>query len=489
LLRETPVAGARGLIAARREHIERLRFTAPPATNEELPELIENHLAVENSFGTDQLSYGYVTLEGEDNGPRLLSVVAMSRHVADEYRHLASQLRFKRPKLVLRAAGSAVLVEMLVPHSSVPTLFVAPLVEEIDVGVLSGGKIWYWRTIYSALPSDSQSFHDFLSAEIARTIAVAGEELPPDQGIQRVVVLAGVDSPIVQTLREAISLPVVAAATAPEGIAVACDGDQRSVGKFAPLVGLLVAEASGKAPAIDLFRTTRRPTSKSNRRPTITAIAGAAIAVLLGGFWAWDRVNEVQRAADSRSSQLAQLRAEIKKLKADAVAADGLRAWQGSSIVWLDELRDLTARFPPAGTAVVLDFSASPDRSGGAVVRLNGKAREPAVVTNLDQTLSDEFRDVLSRNFREESAGADSVFAWRFESLMTTRRRSPREYQAAIQESTRAQEQQNEREAEQESSSVGEQQSRGALEPKNSRVPAQPPDGSAIPQSDGPTVP
>ena len=121
--------------------------------------------------------------------------------------------------------------------------------------------------------------------------------------------------------------------------------------------------------------------------------------------------------------RLKQLRAEAAGLESVGKTAVGIESFVDDSIVWLDELRDLSLRLPPPGDAYVLDLAASPNRQGGATIRIRGRVRDPAFVAELDRNLRLAGREVLSRNFAEE-ADATVDFPWQFESLISAKRQA-----------------------------------------------------------------
>ncbi len=88
----------------------------------------------------------------------------------------------------------------------------------------------------------------------------------------------------------------------------------------------------------------------------------------------------------------------------------GIRNKAGE-IVWLDELRELSIRFPASRDAVVLRMSMSAAKGGGGIA-LQGLVRDPSVVARLDQNLHDAYHTVSSRRVGEHP-GED--YSWVFD--------------------------------------------------------------------------
>jgi hypothetical protein len=424
---------------ARRTHLEGFALAAPPATDDELPELVENQLTTELGMGGEDAVHDYLTLDDDASMPRHVVITAMDGEVADEYRQLAAQLKLSRPRLIVRACGAAALTQQQMASAEETTLLVVPNVEELDLAIVAAGRLANWRSIYSSPAGDSESFRAFVADELVRTLAVAEDSLPGGRRVERIEVYLGEgeDQTIVQALQDAVDIPVMPRVPTLAGVdvtyqGVTYEGATGVPGRFAPLLGALAEEALGQRPAVDLLTRQTPVRPQTSRRPLLLGILAVLTAISLGCYLLWEEVVEQQSAAAALATELKGLQTSLKKRQPDAEAWEAIQAWNDANIVWLDELRDLSVRFPLPGTAVLLDFSASPNARGGAAIRMSGKARDPAVVTALDGALRDENRSVLSRNLREQAVSSDDPFVWRFESLITTRRRSPADYRQAL---------------------------------------------------------
>ncbi len=433
-LRQDSLSAAVGMLSPPRQHLETFWFTSPPAEDSELPDVVEAQIAAQQSNLGDDFVFDYVALEADPARPRPIAAVAIAGGILQEYRQLARKVGLKKLRVVLRPYAAANLLRRMLPAAEGATLLVAPLAEEVDLVVLVDGEPRYWRTIHVPAQPHAAAAEQDLTAQLVRTIAVAGQHLPEHEPISQVALFQGItqDSSWMACIEDGLSLPVVAIdpASAAESLEIA---DAEPIGKFAPLLGMLADEAETIAPAVDLLQPRRPERRQRTRRPLLYAIAAALLALLAGGWWVGDQVDQATQHANRLSQQLKQLRASVKEKSVEASTAQRVAAWEQRGVVWLDEIRDLTLKFPAPQDAVALDLVGSPSRAGGAILRLHGKVREPAIVTSFDQTLRDEYRDVLSRNFHEESVQRpDADFPWRFESLITTLRRPADVYQDAL---------------------------------------------------------
>jgi hypothetical protein len=137
---------------------------------------------------------------------------------------------------------------------------------------------------------------------------------------------------------------------------------------------------------------------------------------------------ELDQANAGLTSKLLELRKQGKKLVPQVALARSIAGWESTGIVWLDELRDLTRKFPSAEDVTVRGMTISSLRGGGAMIRVTGQVRDPAVIVRMDHDLRDQFRNATSKNFREQSNKGEP--SWRFETDITTRRRPAEDYLA-----------------------------------------------------------
>jgi hypothetical protein len=136
--------------------------------------------------------------------------------------------------------------------------------------------------------------------------------------------------------------------------------------------------------------------------------------LLLTGFWfAYSEMGSVAEANADLERQLKEVDAEFKKLDKTRQLATAMEEWEGGSVNWLDELKDLSVRFPPSRDAVVLRMSMSPSRGGGGVVTLQGQARNPAVVETMGQSIRDGSHEIQTPRVQERLQ--EKSYTWQFE--------------------------------------------------------------------------
>jgi Tfp pilus assembly protein PilN len=122
---------------------------------------------------------------------------------------------------------------------------------------------------------------------------------------------------------------------------------------------------------------------------------------------------ENQRLAD----ELKDLEKLLKKTAEKRKVTDAISDWNANSVVWLDELRDLSAKIPPGQDLVLHRLSMAPSRGGRASISFQGLAREQKVVTRMENSLRDERHEVQTPRVEEHTR--DKSFSWNFETSVS----------------------------------------------------------------------
>jgi hypothetical protein len=164
-------------------------------------------------------------------------------------------------------------------------------------------------------------------------------------------------------------------------------------GAYAGLVGM-ICEHRSQIHAIDFQNPKRRvePPKFSQRTLVYGGIAAAVALLFVGGFlWRLTSLN----------SEIAALRADIKDLtqleeKAREVIArtDEIQAWADDDYVWLDELRVVSERMPPAEKALVREWGSTVDNEGRATIKMELVVDQAETISMAEYRLRDEQRAV-----------------------------------------------------------------------------------------------
>ena len=171
------VARAVTLVGVERSQIELLGLTLPPSSDAELPELVRHQAMRESSAIHDDSALDFVPLSEEANEPRKVAAVALSRERLEQIQAVCADAGVTPNAIVLRPYAAAVLFLGSLPPTDQPCLLINVFAEEIDLSVVSAGKVAFWRTLRQAKVSHDPVAAKKLIAELNRTLVVAQDQL------------------------------------------------------------------------------------------------------------------------------------------------------------------------------------------------------------------------------------------------------------------------------------------------------------------------
>jgi hypothetical protein len=214
--------------------------------------------------------------------------------------------------------------------------------------ILKGGHVAFSRSLTGvALGSETA-----MLGELKRNLAVFGNS-SPQNAVQALFVAEG-DLPGGWSGRVRAGLTIPVQSFDPiAGAGVDVPPENR--GGFAGAAGLLSLRSRPTELPIN-FLAPREPKPVVDPAKRLLRLVGLAAALLLIGGLAigWLYASQKERAVVSLRTQKSNLEEEIKKLDDSAKRVKAVKDWEAKNINWLDELFDLTARFPdPNNTEVV----------------------------------------------------------------------------------------------------------------------------------------
>jgi Tfp pilus assembly PilM family ATPase len=118
-------------------------------------------------------------------------------------------------------------------------------------------------------------------------------------------------------------------------------------GGFAGALGLLYLQAAGKPLPINFVKVKEAVRAQHPHKRLYALAACAVVAALLGGGGLWySEVARLDREIATQMSAKSDLDGQLAVLEDDDKRIKALTDWTESEVVWLDELYDLTDRFP-----------------------------------------------------------------------------------------------------------------------------------------------
>jgi hypothetical protein len=356
-LKEAGVAAAPLLVAVGRDRVilKEVRYPAVPPHEE--PAVVRFQAVKELTDAADDVVIDYQAAEApEPNGERKALAVALRRDVLAAYQGVAKAAGLKLAGVTPRAFGViACLRRTASPAPEPGTAFAVLTVGEKggEFAVARGESLVLVRPLAGpALASDAA-----LLGEIKRNLAVYAGQAPQHPVRALYVAEAGGTLGVGDRLRDTLAIPVfrfdpLAGVEPPAGAAA---------GAFAGAAGLLHLQGRGRELPINFVKPREpKPPADPNRRRLVWAAAALGLLVLGAGAFGYAQVHAKDRKVAELMAEKADLDEQLVKLDQEERRINAVDQWLKSEIVWLDELYDLTARFPDINKLRLTDFAATP---------------------------------------------------------------------------------------------------------------------------------
>ncbi len=407
------------LVAVGRSSIELRQLSLPPAPEEELPDLVSFQAIREFNELDENWLLDFVPIDEPTDGPRNVRAAAIGPDLVAQIEQTCQTAGLKPRRLILRpCAAASLLGRQASTGPARPRLLVDLLSDEVDLTVMIDRRVIFVRTArMTGDPLQDDDYRGVLLGEIRRTIAAAQNQLSG----QRVesIVLCGTDEQ-----HAALAKQIQQKLGTSTELFDPFDGLQLSrelrrtlpprAGRFAPLLGMALAELEDTGHAIDFLDPRRRP--EPPRRNTKYILAGAVVAMLVTLFFVYGRFQSRRLATEKKnleaeSSQLDKAIAKARKMEENVKR---IEQWTANDVVWLDELYELSQDFPSAKRAMLTDLSFGPGAPGGTI-DIDGRVDKSSTIGTLLADLRDE-----SHRAESTGSGAQPVndYSWWFKSLV-----------------------------------------------------------------------
>jgi Tfp pilus assembly PilM family ATPase len=363
------------LVAVGRSSIELRQFQLPAVPDEELAEIVQFQAIREFSELTEDWRLDFLPIDDDPGSPRNVLAAAIAPGPLGQIEAECQAAGLKPRRLLLRpCAAASLLTRARPPRPDELRLVVDLLADEAELTAVLGGKVIFLRT--ARLCGDPPHPKPLLP-EVRRTMAA----LQNQSGGRKVesIVLCGwgqAHAALARAIEDDLGTPTTLFDPF-VGLTLGRDvqnAPPEHVGRFAPVLGMLLAELEHSGHAFD-FLNPRRPVPPPNQRKRLI-LAGVAAAVLLVGWLLYARIQHYRLA-----SQVAELERQSKALddaaaraaKVNATAAAITKVFDGET-VWLDQLRALSRDLPPQEDAMLeqLTFAPTPPKSSASAA---GSAR------------------------------------------------------------------------------------------------------------------
>ncbi|MFN9292908.1 MAG: hypothetical protein ACK6EB_32930 [Planctomyces sp.] len=425
VVQETRCEKQRLLILIGRGAIESTTFDVPPATDDELPSLVQN-LALQNLPGlTDESALDFIAYPARADGTRTVSAMAIMAEEQSQIRALRESSGCRNTAILaaphaLRAFTAVREATAWTPDMAgawdgqTPvdtTLLVARGEEQADVLVSTNGLPLLSRTIRLPKGMPQSDAAQFLIGETQRTLISAGGHLAQRTRISRVVLIGAAEETqgLAQTFADHYQCAVEHVSVLDLAMDVAANSPETApdTADYAPLLAAISEAARGIRPAID-FAAPRRPQPPRSRRGRWLALSAGSL-LLIGGGGAYVRAQfeEIDEENQRLAERLQELNELIRDTEPRRALVTGMTAWEKNRFSWPDELLDLTTRIPARPGITVQQLSVAAAGPGTSVATFSGIGRPPELIAQMERSLRDERHDIRIPGIREQLVGKE----------------------------------------------------------------------------------
>jgi len=423
------VGRAMTLVGVDRASNDLMALTLPPASEAELPELVANEVLRESQVGGEQAVMDFVPLGDDPTEPRKVTAAVLSAERLEQITATCAAAGLRPNRLLLRSFATASLFLRTTPPPEEICLLVNPVAEEVDLTVLVAGKVAFSRTARLPRAADEAKLTEWLLAEIHRTLGVATQSAGEIGIVECVYIFGRAEEHrrLREQIRDELLLP--ARSFDPfDALEVPAERVPEGPGRFASLLGMILDEAHGGRHAIDLLHP-RRPPRQLHRWQVIALAVAATLAVVLAiGGVVWHQLRNVDAENAALAAELKRLDGLARQYAKQQKVYQAVHDWRAGDVSWLEELREMSERFPPQKDAVVLRLAMSSVSSGGGTIAFQGLVRDPAMIVRMEFGLRDPYHSVHSRRIQEGARQED--YARLFDMSMSVAPRDQDEYLA-----------------------------------------------------------
>ncbi len=334
--------------------VKEVRYPAASPADE--PAIVRFQAAKELTDSAADVIIDYFPLgELAPNGERRAAALVIRKDVLAAYQALCKGAGLKLLGLTPRPLGTLACWRELVAKNVTPV----PADSGSAYAILATGERWAEICVVRGngiLFSRALTVGASLAGDVRRNLAVYASQWP-QYPVAGVLVAGGDDQAAVrEQLQTTLAVPIHAFdpfATADRGTLPGA-----GLGGFTGAVGLLYAESSRAAPAIN-FVHPKQPVVQAdpNKRKAVFYLAAAAVLLLGVGAFCWSQLDDRDRQIRNLMADKTDLDKQLTALQADVQRIKALDEWTKTQVNWLDELYDMTTRVPDTNALRLTDMT------------------------------------------------------------------------------------------------------------------------------------
>lgn len=418
---------AKLLVAIGRGKAELRQLNLPPVPDSELPALVRFQAMQTLSMASESVAVDYLPVEVSEQST---SVIAggVSAATIKQIEGLADSVSLELKRVALRPVAAAALHSLKAGDSSIAGDYVLVdlLADDVELVIFRQGKVIFVRSV--RMPEQTSGRITQVTGEIRRSLMACGTELSAEMPLR--VILWGqakTHEAEVAHLREALrcsveTLDPLSLVTTDSRSAHLAVGEH--TGRLAPLIGLMAADGEAEAAGgqstrlVDFLNPRKTIEVQTDNRRRIAAGVGIALAASLLAFLAWSSLQAKNALIAQREQELASLRPQVETAEASLARTELVDRFLDGGVLWLEQLRRLADRMPPADRVIVKSMGgASLPIEGGGRLNLQAAAMSPAVVDEMELSLRDETHVVSGTGAND--LGDRETYRWGFSQSVT----------------------------------------------------------------------
>lgn len=433
-LNKLRIAKGEAILSVGRGNVELRTLQLPKVGADDLPDMVRFQALKQFAGLSESTPIDYVVLpdsaaSGEDN--LTILAAALSTSAQKEMQKQAADAGLEIQKVVLRPFAVSQLLPLTDDELRKQNLLMVDILgDEADLTIVEKGCVVFIRSV--KLPSSDESVvGQWLVGEMRRTLmAAAGQR----NGLKVDQVLVWAQQSVADSLsdRAATQLQLPIQVIDPFTKVKVDDDAKKSLqeigkSKFAPLLGVLVAEAAGHKHDIDFMNPKRRP-PKEKPIARYALMAAAAASLLFGGAYLY---YSSHWALDAQIADLSQQSKDLDELV--QVAQQNTRRWKSvesfvdKEVNWLDELERMSNNLPPASEVIIRDANFALNNRGKdlATISANGLTKDKDTHKEIEDKLRSPYYKVqpkTSTRILQKIEGLEE-YSWAFDGdmIMTTK--------------------------------------------------------------------
>ena len=395
-LDQVPVKCKSAILLLSRPQIESVAETLPPSTNEELPSLVASIVAQHSDEAEAKIIDFMVTSDASDESLDVLAMTCDRSAVEESVADFRGN-GFAIPVITYAGLGA---VELLgeVAHQKLSLAVSITFGQKVtNIAFLREARPVLFRTLHRSFDPTSD-YAEALAAELHRTLAFAGAG---DQDSIQFYMVGCRDElrDIASFLAEETSSSVSITGVVDLFDDAAVDANANA-SYYANLIGVASAVIHDRL-EINFANPTEVPkASSASRRIAFWSSIAAIVLLVLGYIFYTLRTEELAEIEEKRGT-LQRFSKRASKAQQFQDTLDAIKDWQRSDIAWLDELKDLSTRFPKQKESLVKRMSMSTGPDGVGVMDLSVQVKSPDVVTEMESAIRDQRHSVSSKRVAE----------------------------------------------------------------------------------------